>query len=167
MVLQLMWKWKRTRACTWTQTSLGTIVEETKKSDLSHEHEALGSLTGDWWLVTSWVKINLKLKMNLNMNINMNMNMNMNLTLNLNMYVHIDRSNSGHSSVEVLLFQYVCPQFLLLGKFNIALFAFIFMFHHIGRDTFEAVKEEQFWSLGCFRKKTLFSRKSKVQPTTH
>ena len=110
------------------------------------------------------VKINLKLKMNLNMN--MNMNMNMNLTLNLNMYVHIDRSNSGHSSVEVLLFQYVCPQFVLLRKFNLALFAFRFTFGHIGRDTFEAVKEEQFWSLGCFRKNT-FSRKSKVQPTTH
>ena len=110
------------------------------------------------------MKINLKLKMNLNMNINMYMNMNMNLTLNLNMYVHIDRSNSGHSSVEVLLFQCVCPQFLLLGKFNIALFALIFMFHHIGRDTFEAVKEEQFWSLGCFRKKHFFK---KIKSTTH
>ena len=136
------------------------------KNDLSRECDASGSLTGDCIenIRFAWVKINLKLKMNLNMNIKMNMNMNMNLTLNLNMYVHIDRSNSGHSSVEVLLFQYVCPQFVLLRKFSLALFAFRFTFGHIGRDTFEAVKEEQFWSLGCFRKKHFFK---KIKSTTH
>ena len=44
--------------------------------------------------------------------------------------------------MEVLFFLYVCPQVVLLGKSNIALFAWSFTFGHIGGDTFEAVKEE-------------------------
>ena len=44
--------------------------------------------------------------------------------------------------MEVLFFLYMCPQVVLLGKSNIALFALRFTFGHIGGDTFEAVKEE-------------------------
>ena len=56
------------------------------------------------------------------------------------------RSNSGHSSMEVLIFLLACLQVVLLGKSNIALFALRFTFGHIGGDTVEAVMEEQFWS---------------------
>ena len=44
--------------------------------------------------------------------------------------------------MEVLFFLYVCPQVVLLGNSNIALFALKFTFGHIGGDTAEAVKEE-------------------------
>ena len=44
--------------------------------------------------------------------------------------------------MEVLFFLYMCPQVVLLGKSNIALFALRFTFGHIGGDTFEAVKKE-------------------------
>ena len=44
--------------------------------------------------------------------------------------------------MKVLLFLYVCPQVVLLGKSNITLFALRFTVGHIGGDTFEAVKEE-------------------------
>ena len=54
------------------------------------------------------------------------------------------RSNSGYSSMEVLLFLYMCPQIVPLGKSNNALFAFRFIFGLIGGDTFEVVKEEQY-----------------------
>ena len=62
------------------------------------------------------------------------------------------RSNSGNSSMEVLFFLciYACLQVVLLGKSYIALFTF----GYIGGDTFEAVKEEQYWSqrFCCFYK---------------
>ena len=54
------------------------------------------------------------------------------------------KSNSGYSSMEVLLFLYVCPKIMLLGKSNNALFAFRFIFGLSGGDTFEVVKEEQY-----------------------
>ena len=54
------------------------------------------------------------------------------------------RSNFCHSFMKVLLFLYVCPQIVLLGKSNNALFAFRFIFGLIGGDTFEVVKEEQY-----------------------
>ena len=65
------------------------------------------------------------------------------------------RSNSCHYSMEVLFFLYVCPQ---VGKSNIALFALKFTFGHIEGDTFEAFKEEQFWSrrFCCFYKGVLW-----------
>ena len=47
----------------------------------------------------------------------------------------------------VLFFLYVCPQVVLLGKSNITQFALRFTVGHIGGDTFEAVKEEQFLPL--------------------
>ena len=46
------------------------------------------------------------------------------------------RSNSGHSSMEVLFFLLACLQVVLLGKSYIALFTF----GYIGGDTFEAVQ---------------------------
>ena len=62
-------------------------------------------------------------------------------------------SNTGHSSM-VLFFLYVCPRVVLLGKSYIALFTF----GYIGGDTFEAVKEEQYWSqrFCCFYKCVLW-----------
>ena len=57
------------------------------------------------------------------------------------------RSNSSHSYMEVLFFLYVCPQVVLLGKSNIALFSFRLTYGHSGGDTFEAIKEEQFLTL--------------------
>ena len=54
------------------------------------------------------------------------------------------RSNFCHSFMKVLLFLYVCPQFVLLGKSKNALFTFRFIFDFIGGYTFEVVKEEQY-----------------------
>ena len=45
------------------------------------------------------------------------------------------RSNSGHSSTEVLLFLYVCPHVVILDESNITLFAFRFAFDHVGGES--------------------------------
>ena len=69
------------------------------------------------------------------------------------------RSNSWHYNMEVLFFLYMCVLRLCFwGKSNIALFALKFTFGHIEGDTFEAVKEEQFWSrrFCCFYKGVLW-----------
>ena len=45
----------------------------------------------------------------------------------------------------------MCPQVVLLHESSIALFAFRFTLGHIGRDTFEAVKERSWsWIFCCF-----------------